>query len=300
MKTPNDIRSHITNTIVEAIENGTMPWQRPWAATDLGSMPLRENGEPYKGINSFWLGLLGMINGYGSPYWMTFKAAKRHGGHVRKGEKSEIAIFYSTIQKEDEDTGEMRTIRFLKSYRVFNVAQIDGLPERFYGTPVTEQDRIERIAKADRFFNAIPAQVSHGGNAAAYSPTLDAIRMPPADAFVDAPAYYGTLAHELAHWTGHKTRLDRLDPTAKFGSPDYATEELVAELSASFTLGHLEIASSPRDDHAAYIASWLKALKANNSLIFSVAARASEATDYLIEQAQNQREDVVAAVAAVA
>lgn len=275
----------ITQKVIEQLEKGVMPWKRPWDTSGLGTLPLRENGEPYKGVNSFWLGMLGIISGYESPYWMTYKSAKKHGGQVRKGEKSSLAVYYGTSLK-DKENPEEGAFKFLKGYSVFNVSQIDGLPDGFYRKE-GETPRLEdhmRIPHADSFFDRIGQYVTEKGDRAFYKPGSDSINMPPWSKFHSPEAYYSTLGHEHIHRTGHEKRLNRQFGRA-FGDSDYAREELVAELGASFLMGHLGLASEPREDHASYIQSWLKVLKEDKKAIFGAAAKAQEATDYLIGEA---------------
>src|SRR6266540_3451455 len=151
-----------------------------------------------------------------------------------------------------------------KPYSGFNVEQIEGLPEVYYAKAAPNPDPVARIDHAEQFFAALGATIRHGGNRAFYSIAADAIQMPPFESFQDADSYYATLAHECTHWTGSKTRLDRDFGGHRFGSEGYAVEELVAELGAAFLCADLELALEPREDHASYIATWLKVLAADN------------------------------------
>ncbi|ABS65784.1 domain of unknown function DUF1738 [Xanthobacter versatilis] len=230
-----DIYSRITNQIIEALEQGVKPWTQPWNAAHAAghvSRPLRHNGEPYAGINVLTLWASAMSGHYTAPIWMTFRQAIELGGCVRKGEKGSPVVYANAIRRTetDEATGDdvERSIPFLKAYTVFNVEQIDGLPERVHASAQPADNPAQRIAHAETFFAATGADIRHGGDSAYYSPALDYIQMPPFEAFRDAEGYYATLAHEATHWTRHATRLDRDLGRKRFGDAGYAREELVA------------------------------------------------------------------------
>ena len=265
----------VTDQIVKALEAGTRPWTKSWAGGS-GGLPLRHNGQPYSGVNILILGL----SGFSNPYWMTFKQAQEYGGKVRKGSKSTKIVFFKAISITDKVSEEEKNIPLLRTYNVFNAEQIEGLPERFYpGEEVRNQG--ERIEAAESFFAAQNANLVHEGSQAYYRPSLDQIVMPAFEKFDDPEAYYGTLSHEFAHWTGHKSRLDR-DLKTSFGSRDYAREELVAELASSFVMHNLGLSAEPREDHAEYLAEWLKVLKEDKRAIFRASAAAQKACDFLV------------------
>lgn len=284
--TRTDIYTRITNQIVAHLEAGLKPWTQPWQSPQGAvSRPLRHNGEPYGGINVLTLWCSSMERGFCAPMWMTFKQALELGGTVRKGEKGSPVVFASSMSKTEADavTGDEqeRNIPFLKSYTVFNIEQVEGLPERFYARAEIQTNPEQRIAEVEAFFTATGAVVRHGGGRAYYAPGPDAIQMPEFVTFRDAHSYYATLAHESTHWTSHKSRLDRSFDCQKFGDEGYAREELVAELGAAFLCADLGIALEDRADHAAYIGSWLKVLKNDKRAIFSAAAHAQRAVAFL-------------------
>lgn len=286
--TRTDIYTRITNQILAHLEAGVKPWIQPWqSANAAGAVthPLRHNGEPYSGINVLTLWCSSMERGFSSPMWMTFKQALELGGAVRKGEKGSPVVFASSMTKTEENvsTGaeEERNIPFLKSYTVFNIEQIDGLPERFHAKTEIVANPEYRIAEAETFFAATGAQIRHGGDRAFYAPGPDVIQMPPFEAFCDAQSYYSTLAHESTHWTSHKSRLDRSFDQKRFGDEGYAREELVAELGAAFLCADLGIALEERTDHADYVGFWLKVLKNDKRAIFHAAAHAQKAVEFL-------------------
>ena len=277
--------ARITAAIIEKLEAGTKPWIQPWRGLPV-SRPLRSCGTPYRGMNVFWLWMMAQENGYNAPYWMTYRQCAELGGQVRKGEKSSIAIFYKSYTKEVEaaDNGEAQeeTRRVLKSYAIFNADQCDGLPERYYpGADVQDVEPEGREAAFDAFFEKIDAKKREQGSSAYYEPTPDRITMPPATLFNGYDHFYATLAHELSHWTGHKSRLDR-DLKNRFGSAAYAAEELVAELSSAILGAELGLPVSHLDSHASYIASWLKLLKKDDRAMLTAAARAEEASNMLL------------------
>jgi antirestriction protein ArdC len=190
-------------------------------------------------------------------------------------------VVYASATVKNEGTEEEKRIPFLKAYFVFNEDQIDGLGER-YATPAPITNEANRIAEVDLFFDSLCGRYQHGGNRAFYSPSHDFIQMPHATQFERIDNYYSTLAHEFIHWTGAKHRLNRTFGGV-FGNPEYAAEELVAELGAAFMCGVLAINSEPRADHANYLASWLAVLKADKRAIFTAASKAQQAADYLQE-----------------
>jgi len=283
-----DVYSRVTDTIVAALEQGTRPWMQPWAAGHVAgpvSRPLRAGGIPYAGINVLMLWATAMERNYAAPIWMTFRQAKELGAHVKKGEKGALVVYANTITRTetDEKTGEEseRDIPFMKGYTVFNVEQIEGLPAHYTAIAEPKLSPAQRIEHAEKFFAATGADIRHGGNSAYYAPGPDFVQIPEFESFRDAGAFYGTLGHELCHWTRHSKRLDRDFGRKKWGDSGYAMEELVAELGAAFLCADLELELEPRQDHAAYIASWVKALKDDKRAVFSAAAHAQRAADYL-------------------
>ena len=274
------LQAEVTAQIVAQLEAGVRPWNASWDQEGSLAMPRRSTGEQYTGVNVLLLWAAAMEKGFRSAQWMTFQQAKDLGGSVRKGSKGSKVVYASTFTKEVE--GEEQEIPFMKAYTVFNVEQIDGLPERFYAKP-RAASQAERIVAADDFFMKTGVQVRHGGGKAFYSPGHDFIQMPELSRFDDAPAYYATLAHELTHATGHKDRLDRSFNAKRFGDEGYAMEELVAEMGAAFVMAELGLSASPREDHASYLAGWIKVLKADCRAIFTAASYASKAVAKLRE-----------------
>lgn len=274
----------VTDRIVAMLEAGTRPWVQDWAGEG-GGRPLRHDGTPYRGANVLNLWAAGMARGFGSRTWMTYKKAQELGGQVRKGGKSEAAFYVGAVTRSEENSnGETvdRTIPFLKSYLVFNVDEIDGLPAQYYAKPtLVARDPIARIEAADAFVVGTGAVVHHGGGRAFYRHApADYIQMPAFEAFNTAAGYYGTLAHELIHWTGATARLDRTKGKV-FADPAYAFEELVAELGSAYVSADLALTAEVRADHASYLAGWIRALKSDNRAVFRAASYAEKAAGYL-------------------
>ncbi|MAT94106.1 MAG: antirestriction protein [Halioglobus sp.] len=282
-----DIYTRITNSIIADLERGVKSWTKPWSAGNTEGriiIPKRHNGEAYQGINILSLWGSAMEQGFSASTWMTFRQAGELGGCVIKGQKGSPVVYANTLTRtEENDQGEEveQTIPYMKGYSVFNVEQIEGLPEHFYEKPVPSGDPVERIERADTFFTATKADIHHGGDRAYYAAGADTVKLPYIEAFRDAESYYATLAHEMTHWTKHESRLDRDFGRKKWGDEGYAEEELVAELGAAFLCADLEISLEDRDDHSAYIASWLKVLKDDKRAIFRAAAHAQRAVNYL-------------------
>jgi len=236
-----DVYSRVTDKIIANLEQGIRPWMKPWNADHAAgriTRPLRHNGQPYNGINILMLWSASVDCGYAAPIWMTYRQAHALGAQVRKGESGELVVYANTITRTetDEATGEDidQTIPFMKGYTVFNVEQIDGLPEHYHALAEPVLDPVERIEYAETFFSSTKADIRHGGTQAYYAIGSDRIQMPHFESFRDAESYYATLAHEMTHWTRHPSRLDRDLGRKRWGDEGYAREELVAELGSAF------------------------------------------------------------------
>ncbi len=294
-----DIYTRITNQVILALEKGVRPWVQPWGKRL--AWPVRSNGVPYSGINVVVLWLSATMQSFTAPTWMTFVQAKKLGGFVREGEKGTLVARVHTITHTDVNakTGEYweQEISSLKGYSVFNVEQINGLPAHFYAAATPTLDPEQRIEHAERFFAATGANIQHGDHrahydiGAYYDPRLDYVHMPPLQSFHDIESYYATLAHELNHWTGHPSRLNRSFVHPLWGDDQArAMEELTAELGSAFLVVDLEITPEARESHAAYIDSWLAALKSDKRAIFVAARYAQSAAKFLKDYS---RENVI-------
>jgi antirestriction protein ArdC len=287
-----DIYSRITDQIIARLEEGTRPWIKPWNAEHAAgriTRPLRHNGQPYSGINVLSLWMAAELQGYAAPIWMTFRQASELNAHVRKGEKGSLVVYANSVTRTEHDdtTGEdtEREIPFLKAYTVFNVEQIEGLPDIYHAKAAAGIDPVQRIARAETFFACLNATIRHGGNRAFYAQGPDYVQMPPFECFRDAESYYATLAHEMTHWTKHSSRLARDLGRKSWGDEGYAAEELVAELGSAFVCADLGLQQEPREENASYIANWLEVLRQDKRFIFSAAAHAQRAADYLNRKA---------------
>ncbi len=276
------IYERITNQIAEAIEVGAtdyvMPWHRIGQALDCPRNAV--SGRSYRGLNiiSLWIG--GAASGFSSGQWATYQQWTSIGAQVRKGERGLGIFFWQNREApapEEADNDKKRPGFIAKAFNVFNADQVSGYHPELQ--PVLSET--ERNARAEAFMTATGAEILQGGDRAYYSPGYDRIHIPEFRQFRTANGFYSVLSHELGHWTGAKHRLDR-NLANRFGSCDYAMEELIAELAAAFTCARLGLNNEPRRDHAPYIASWLKALSGDTRAIFTAARHAQEASDYLI------------------
>lgn len=283
-----DLYAEVTQRIVQALAQGVRPWACPWRKdAETPARPRRHNGEPYRGINVLLLWATAQERGYQRNTWLTYRQAEALGGQVRKGERGALVVFAgrqsaSDAAEEVEEPSEprsQRTFAFLRSYTVFNVGQVDGLPEAD-SVPTVSLAQVRPDEGAEAFFAATGARVQHGGSRAFYAPGSDLIQLPDPSAFRDPASYAATKAHELAHWTGHPQRLAR-EFGRRFGDAAYAMEELVAELCAAFICADLRIGAEPREDHAAYVGDWLKVLQSDSRAVFTAASQAQRAADFL-------------------
>lgn len=283
-----DLYQSVTDTVIAQFEAGTVPWVQPWGRPDVAApcaLPMNAStGRTYSGINILLLWGAAIETARTTAYWLTFKQALALGGSVRKGERGTTICYADTFipkaeaQRAQETGNDPQRVGFLKRYTVFNADQCEGLDAHYYeGTaPLPERDLIPR---AESLIKATGADFRIGGERAFFVPSQDFIQVPPQPAFKDQINYYRTCFHELGHWTGHKSRLDR-NMKGKFGSKDYAREELVAEMTSAFVCTAQGIVPTVR--HTDYIASWLKVLKEDKRAIFRAASLASKAADFIL------------------
>ena len=278
-----NIYREITDKIIAELERGIVPWVQPWTRSNqLCPLGLPLNGltrRSYSGINILLLWSALERHGFASLYWLTFKQAVAMGGMVRKGEHGTHVYFADKFvlekeRKRAQDEGnDPSAIHFLKRYTVFNAEQCEGLPGGLFGKVEPRQPR-EIVPEAEALIGATGADFRVGGDQAFYVPSEDFIRIPHQTAYTDQINYYRTVFHELGHWTGHKSRLDR-NLTTKFGTQDYAREELVAELATAFVCASMGIVPTVR--HADYIGNWLQVLKEDARAIVKAASLAFKA-----------------------
>ena len=283
-----DLYQEATDRIIKALENGTTPWQKPW--TDLNTGPLRNGstGNAYHGINTLLLHCASMERGFSDPRWLSFKQCEEKGYKVKKGAKSERIYFYKPLMVDERDmaTGQLmmdpatgkprqKQIPFLQCSPVFNAQEIEGIPP----LQVSENE-FSPVEAGESIAKKCPVEIRHGGNRAFYNPASDSITMPSREQFKTAEAYYATLAHEMIHSTGHKDRCPR-EFGKRFGDDAYAFEEMVAEMG-SIQLGMETGLPTQIDNHASYISHWLRVLKSDKKAIFTAAAKASQAVDFVM------------------
>jgi antirestriction protein ArdC len=268
----------ITERIVALMEQGTVPWHKPWnVSTGLPRNLITQ--KPYRGINTFLL----MAMGFESPNWLTYRQAVQLGGNVKKGEKSCPVVFWKPMEVTDTESGEVEKVPFLRLYHVFNVCQCEGLKN------VPDPDEINFVATkaADIVANMPqPPVVKHGMTMAYYAPRQDIVGMPEVKRFKTEDGYHATLFHELVHSTGHESRLKRQSIMERngFGTDPYCKEELIAELGSAFLCGHSGIVERTIDSSAAYLENWLKQLKSDKTLIVYAAAQAQKAADFILNR----------------
>jgi len=288
-----DVYARVTSQIINAIEQGVSNWRMPWHTSGkFAFSPINvASKKPYRGINTLCLWAAAQSKGYERGEWATYQQWQERKAQVRKGEKATLVVFWkfanSSAETDDGDDTSKSGSRlvFTRGYSVFNAAQVDGYtPKADPDTPIEQ-----RIESAEVFFQRINAHVVHQGNRAFYTPADDTITLPPFAAFFTPLDYYGTRAHETGHWTSAASRCNR-ELGKRFGDNAYSVEELIAELTAAFVCAHLGLSSEPRPDHAQYIASWLRVLKADKRAIFTAASKAQQAADFMIQMSARTAE----------
>ena len=265
-----DIYAEITNRIMDQLNQGIIPWQKPWQAA--GSAISHTTGKPYSLLNQMLLGRAGE--------YATYKQIQQAGGWVRKGEKASMVVFWKWMTVKDEETDEEKEIPLLRYYNVFHLDQCEGLkPKHTKPLPQGVEPNAAAQAIIDGYTAREGITLEHQeGDRAFYRPSADSITLPLMAQFAETAEYYGTAFHEMVHSTGHAKRLNRLDATAFFGSDAYSKEELIAEIGAAALVNRagLETAKSFRNS-AAYVQSWLQALKNDKRFIVSAAGKAEKA-----------------------
>lgn len=289
-----DIYETVTNRILSKLEQGQIPWQKPWDIKT-GTPCNLISGKQYNGIN---LMLLGCQN-HDSKYWLSFKQALDAGGNVKKGEKGSLIVLWNFVDKKDGKNTESETEPFtsaadkvpiLRYFTVFNANQCEGLDVKRLQQELEEKElghEHEDITPAQDIIDSYvdKPEIKHGFTRACYRPVSDEVNMPKPEAFKTSEEYYSTLFHELVHSTGHESRLARRGSAEirEFGDEDYSKEELVAEMGASFLCARAGIENVTIDNSAAYIQSWMKALKDDKKMLITAAGQAQKASIYIAE-----------------
>lgn len=286
-RVPRDHYQEVTDRIIAALEAGTPPWRRPWDPDKAGGPAMPRNaatGQRYRGINVLTLGMSGLAFCSGDPRWATYKQAEDRGWQVRRGERGTTGYFFKRLELRDDsrpedDEDAVRRIPLLRAFTLFHASQIDGIPA--YVPPTVAEAPWRAPEAAEIILANSGAVVRIGGERAFYSLATDHIQMPPQAAFATALGYCGVLIHEMSHWTGASSRLNR-DLRNSFGSHDYAREELRAEIGQVMVCAELGIADCDFSNNAAYVASWLEKLRSDRKEIFRAAADAQRIADYLL------------------
>jgi antirestriction protein ArdC len=285
-----DVYAIVTEKIVNLLEQGAVPWRKPWTSTGLPRNLVSK--KPYNGINHFLLS----ASKYVSPFWLTYRQATELGGHVRKGEESTLIVYWkvdavkqSTEELESDESKEKNRRRFLlRFYRVFNLEQCElphAVLEKLPKIGTHEHDPIEA---AERIIAGMPnpPEIVRGGSKAFYSSITDRITLPTRELFISAEEQIATTYHEMSHAAGHPKRLNRKSITeaAPFGSPTYSFEEMIAEMSAAYLCAEAGISPAVLENQAAYVAGWLKKLRDDRKLLIHAAAQAQRAADYILNR----------------
>lgn len=285
MPTTRDLYAEVTEQIVATLAAGVAPWAPSHASAPLTIPRNGATGRPYSGLNVLLLWTAGRR--YASPEWYTFNQARALGACVRRGEHGATVTLWREITRHDAETGEEERVPILRRFTVFNRAQIDGLPEtRAGGEPAYEAPRTtwERVEAAESLVRRTGAHVLEDAARPHYLPETDIVHVPAREAYPEREGFYADLLHELAHWTGHPSRLAR-PMCGAFGSPDYAREELVAELASAFVCAEIGICG--RLTHAEYLGAWLTILREDRHAIFAAAAAARRAAEYLMSDTKD-------------
>lgn len=290
MLSQTEIREKVTNQIIKALQSDPIPfWRKPWSKnTNTGYPTNAVSRKPYRGINNLILSL----KNYDSKWFATYNQWQSLGCQVRKGEKGIPIILFKPIHKviiNNNGEEEIQSFLLLRMWSVFHISQVNGDKTPFQITTPHTKHHFMNYQPAEQTIAATKANIYYDGKLPFYSPKYDFIQMPPKESFQEIHEFYGTLTHELIHWTGHQSRLNRLNKLARFGNESYAIEELIAELGSSFLLAELHIPqSNDLRNVTAYLAHWLKILKQDHTAIFTAASAASKAADFILSFSQPQ------------
>jgi len=274
-----NIYKEITDRIISQMEEGVIPWQKPWIAS--GKAISHATGKAYSLLNQMLLGCPGE--------YLTFKQCEAAGGKVKKGEKASMVVFWKWIEQEDEETHEKKEVPFLRYYNVFHIDQCEGVAAK-HTTEAVFPAGAEPLEAAQEiiydYLSREGVKLSHSeGDRAFYRPSTDEVVLPVRKQFISTAEYYSTVFHELTHSTGHPTRLNRLTKPSFFGTEDYSKEELVAEIGAATLVNHVGIETSASfRNNTAYLQNWLKVLKDDKRFIVSAAGKAEKAVNLILNQ----------------
>lgn len=283
-----DLFTLVTESLIRQIEEGAGSWRMPWHHLAEAGTPTSADGRRYRGLNAVWLSMVAAESSRTTGVWATYRGWQRHGGQVRRGEKGTSVTLWKPVTRKTDDGSEDEENRarrglMVRTYTVFAAEQVDGADSTVARLTQARPDRDtpDQIDAAEAYLAAVGADSVHGGNTAGYQPVTDTIRLPHLAQFDTAAGYYATSAHEHGHWTGHPSRLAR-DLSGRFGSDAYAAEELVAEMASAMWCAQMAITPANRsDDHAAYLAGWLRVLRTDARALVTVSSKAQAAVDFL-------------------
>ena len=276
--------TEVVEKLIQQIEAGCLPWKFPWDSASSSGLPTNPaTKRKYSGSNVLSLWAEQAIQSFPTSLWLGFEQGKKLGGNVRKGEHGTWVVIYRSGERENAESGETETYRFLTAKPVFNISQFDGLDHL---VPKHESHNWEPLEEAERVLTNSGAEILYGGHRAYYSVTTDRIHLPDRDRFRSAQGAAATGLHELSHWTGHQSRLNR-DLGKRFGSDSYAMEELVAEITSAFVQSEIGL-KADIENHASYLDEWLPALRRDKTAILTAAKQASMACDFILAKASLQ------------
>lgn len=288
----NDVYQMVTDRIIEQLEKGTIPWQKPWVGGNTRAIS-RVSGKPYSLLNQ----ILIKSSGGSATEYLTFQQALKEGGHVKRGERGHMVVFFKLYEKVDPDSGEVTKHFYLRNYTVFGIDQCEGLEPRFAVSVQQPHNDLKPDEKAESIIRTYVDRehiklTIRESDQAYYSPSEDQIVLPLLSQFRIVEEYYSTAFHEMGHSTGHASRLNRLHSTAAFGSESYSKEELVAECTSAMLVNHVGLESSSSfQNSASYIAGWLSALRNDKRLIVSAASAAEKAVAYILNGKEEESDD---------
>ena len=285
-----DLHREVTQRFIDALQKGCVPWIKPWKASGNSAtgFPVNAaNERRYRGINVTILWSAAIERGFTRDRWLTYRQAQNAGGYVKRGEKGTPVVLYRTIEAKptataQPDDEEPKTFKIARSFVLFNVEQCAGLSRRIMGDAISDTPPSEGFPAVDQLVDRSGAKVRHGGDVATYVPVADVVKMPDAQLFTAPEHYYATLLHELVHWSGHKSRLNRpgIVETHAFNSVSYAFEELIAEIGSAFLCAEYGVRGDLR--HEGYVQSWIKIMEDKPNAIFQASSAAQSAFDYLL------------------
>ena len=277
----------VTDKIVNLLERGTVPWRRTWVGGPSFELPVNlKTGHQYRGVNVILL----VSAGYSSRFWLSFKQAQTLGGHVRRGERGWPVIFWKRIEITDSKTGGPKEIPMLRFYRIFNVDQCEGIAGPDVPEPVLNE--FTPVQKAEAIIAGMPnpPAIVHHEPRPYYRASTDTVNLPLPELFDSSQFYYAAGFHELAHSTGHESRLNRRPSTAPrfFGDREYSKEELISEMASAFLCAEAKIEQATLEDTASYLSSWISVLKGTPKMAIKAASAAQAAADYILNNQNSQ------------